>query len=630
MGMQETGVQACAKHYIGNEQETQRNPSVNENGVTIEAVSSNIDDQTMHELYHWPFQNGVKAGVASVMCSYNRLNQSYGCANSKTLNGLLKTELGFQGYVMSDWEAVHAGNATVYAGLDMNMPGGIPFTSDYPSYWGQNLTDLVNNGSVPESRLDDMVTRIMTPYYYLKQDEKYPPVDGSEPALNFFPQPYNYTYDLGPSNVDVRSNESFDLIREIGAAGIVLLKNENNALPLKTPKNVGVFGNDAGDITIGLYFGGDPDLQNVGYDFGVLPVGGGSGTGRMTYAISPLQAIISKVASYDKRALVQYVLNNTLITDAGGYDIVFPRPPEVCLVFLKTWATEGYDRSSLLVDWNGTAVVETVAANCPNTVVVTHSGGLNVLPFADHPNVTAILAAHYSGQEVGNSIADILWGDVNPSGRLPYTIAREASDYDFAPIANSTALLNTGNATAWQSNFEARLLIDYRWFDYFNESVQYEFGYGLSYTTFSMGNLSISSGNASNSSISALPANSTIVPGGLPDLWTVLYTVSATVTNTGSVAGAAVAQLYLGLPQPPSDLVDPLPVKALRGFSKDYLQPGQSCTVEFELTRRDISYWSVVDQQWRVPEGTIEVYAGFSSRDIVATGSLTPLSGGGY
>ena len=141
LGIQEVGLQACAKResishyiwdvsrltqlqdYIGNEQETQRNPSVTKNGTTIEAVSSNIDDRTMHEVYLWPFQNAVKAGVSSLMCSYNRVNGSYGCQNSKTLNGLLKDELGFQGYVMSDWGATHSGWPAAVAGEDMDMPG---------------------------------------------------------------------------------------------------------------------------------------------------------------------------------------------------------------------------------------------------------------------------------------------------------------------------------------------------------------------------------------------------------------------------------------------------------------------------------------------------------------------------
>ncbi|KAK5173999.1 uncharacterized protein LTR77_001078 [Saxophila tyrrhenica] len=621
--------------YIGNEQETQRNPSENEDGKTIEAVSSNIDDRTMHEVYLWPFQNAVKAGVASMMCSYNRINGSYGCQNSKTQNGLLKDELGFQGYIMSDWGATHSGYPAILAGEDMDMPGTIGFTPGGPSFFGGNITKSVNNGSLPLERANDMCRRIMTPYFQFQQTS-YPMIDASEPALaGNSVSDYNYTFNLGnQSDIDVRDDHSH-LIRELGAAGTVLLKNTNNTLPLKTPKNVGVFGNDAADITIGLYFGSDPDLQNIGYDIGVLPIGGGSGTARMTYVVNPLDAIKQKVASYDEKALVQYVLNNTLVIDSGGFDILFPRPPEVCLVFLKTWATEGYDRPSLLVDWNGTALVESVASQCPNTVVITHSGGLNVLPFADHPNVTAILAAHYPGEQVGNSIVDILWGDMNPSGHLPYTIAKHEDDYSFADITNSTALLNTQDPNAWQSDFKERLLVDYRklkyslpltiragYFDYVNQSVQYEFGYGLSYTTFSMGSVSVQP-YASALDLSATPPAQQIVPGGNPALWEKLYCVTATVSNTGSVAGAAVPQVYLGLPQPANQ--DTTPRQVLRGFEKMMLQPGESREVRFDLTRRDVSYWDVVTQQWTIGQGSISVMAGFSSRDVQGTASFSPL-----
>ena len=297
-------------------------------------------------------------------------------------------------------------------------------------------------------------------------------------------------------------------------------------------------------------------------------------------------------------------------------------PPEVCLVFLKTWATEGYDRPSLLVDWNGTALVESVASQCSNTIVVTHSGGLNVLPFADHPNVTAILAAHFGGEQVGNSIVDVLWGDVNPSGRLPYTVAYQEKDYAFADITNSSALLHTHDRNAWQSDFKERLLIDYRWFDYFNEDVQYEFGYGLSYTTFSMNDVSVQRLGAGE--LSALPAAEAIVPGGNPALWENMYCVTAIVTNTGSVAGATVPQLYLGLPQPANQ--DTTPKQVLRGFEKILLQPGESQSVRFELTRRDISYWDIFNQQWTIAEGAVSAMVGFSSRDIQGTTSFTALS----
>jgi beta-glucosidase len=219
----------------------------------------------------------------------------------------------------------------------------------------------------------------------------------------------------------------------------------------------------------------------------------------------------------------------------------------------------------------------------------------------------------------------VLYGDVNPAGHLPYTIAKKESDYKFADITNSSALLNTKDPNAWQSNFNEHLLIDYRHFDYYNESVQYEFGFGLSYTTFSMSDISIT--QTMGGRIPATAANATIQPGGLPGLWDVLYTVSATVSNTGSCAGYAVPQLYLGLPQPADDPSDPTPVQVLRGFDKVLLQPAESQTITFPLMRRDVSYWDIGSQQWVIGDGGVRVYAGFSSRDIRATSSFSPLSG---
>jgi beta-glucosidase len=620
-GIQSVGVQACSKHYIGNEQETQRNPSSTSFGSgggpvgpVIEAVSANMDDRTMHELYLWPFANAVKAGTASVMCSYNRLNGSYGCENSKTLNGLLKDELGFQGYVMSDWLGTHSGVPAIEAGLDMNMPGGINFLTPTPTYWGANITTALSNGSLVESRLDDMVRRVMTPYYFLGQDQGFPTVDPSGAALNFFsPDSWVDEFVLnGTTNRDVRANHA-SLIRELGAAGTVLLKNERSALPLISPKNIAVFGNDAGDFTYGEYslnIALGADAGNA--EFGTLPVGGGSGTGRFSYVVTPLEAI--KARAIKDGALVQYILDNKNVTFAGLWSIA-PSPPEVCLVFLKTWASEGSDRIDLEADWNSTALVNTVAATCNNTVVITHSGGLNTLPFAEHPNVTAILAAHYPGQETGNSIVDVLYGDVNPSGHLPYTIARSADDYT-TKVTNSSALLNTTDPNAWQSDFTERLLIDYRHFDAGNISVQFEFGFGLSYTTFELSGLAI---NPVQSNISATPPAAAVLPGGNPRLWDVLFEVKATVQNSGDLAGAAVPQLYLGLP---AEAGEGTPVRVLRGFEKVGLTPGESSQVSFNLMRRDISYWDVGRQEWIIPSGKISVEVGFSSRDIKLTSSV--------
>lgn len=230
----------------------------------------------MHEVYMWPFANALHAGVASVMCAYNRLNASYACQNSKILNGLLKDELGFQGYVVSDWGATHSGVASVKAGLDMDMPGSINFQAPGPSYFGGNLTIGVNNGSLTMDRIDDMVHRVMTPYFFLNQDATYPSIDQSSAPLNkwgFHPYLQSFIYGT-KSNVDARGAHA-KLIRDAAAAGTVLLKNTGNILPLKAPKNIGVFGNDAGDNIDGVYTLNA--IRDHGYEYGTLAIGGGSG-----------------------------------------------------------------------------------------------------------------------------------------------------------------------------------------------------------------------------------------------------------------------------------------------------------------------------------------------------------------
>lgn len=605
-GHQDAGVQACAKHWIGNEQETQRNPTyvTGTNEMSSNAVSANIDDRTMHELYMWPFANAVKARAASFMCSYQRINGSYGCQNSKSLNGLLKTELGFQGYVMSDWGATHSGVASIEAGLDMNMPGGLGaygLLFDVPSFFGGNITIGVNNGTLDVARVDDMVIRIMTPYFWLSQDStSYPTIDPSGADLNTFSPRKTWTRNFtltGERSRNVRSNHG-EMIRRHGTAGTVLLKN-NGALPLKAPRNIAVFGNDAGEPTQSSV------LNQINYEYGTLFSGGGSGTGQFSYSITPLQALQAR-ARQDS-GLVHYWLNNTLIATSDISTVLIPRgQPDVCIVMLKTWAEEGADRAHLASDWDGDAVVESVASYCNNTVVVTHSSGVNTLPWSDHPNVTAILAAHFPGEESGNSLVDILYGDVNPSGHLPYTIAMNGSDYNAPP----TTAINTTGFDDWQSWFDEKLEIDYRYFDAHNITVRYEFGFGLSYTTFNMSNLQVS---ARASNITSHPADLPVQPGGNPALWETIYSASIDVSNTGAVAGAAVPQLYVGLP---STAPAGTPPRQLRGFEKLHLAPGETRTAEFELMRRDLSYWDIASQQWVIPEGDFSIYVGWSSRKL--------------
>jgi beta-glucosidase len=398
-----------------------------------------------------------------------------------------------------------------------------------------------------------------------------------------------------------RSNR---LIRDLGAAGTVLLKNTNSTLPLKDPMTIGVFGNDAADFTTGEYPQND-------YDIGTLPVGGGSGTGRFTYVVSPLEAIKTRGRSYG--GLVQYVTDNEAIVN-GGLSALAPTPLDVCIVFLKSWASEGEDRTTLIAEWNSTAVVNSTATVCSNTVVVLHGAAPNTLPWRNNPNVTAILVAHMPGQETGNSIVDILWGDVDPSGRLPYTIANDEGDYA-KNLANSSELQTTSDPNAWQADFVEGNLIDYKEFDAKNMTVAYEFGYGLSYATYNVSELDI---QVSASNVSRVPNPAApIQPGGNVELWATLATVKATVANTGDMSGSAVAQLYLSYPDEAG-----APAKSLRGFEKVALSAGTSGVVQFALTRRDLSYWDTTAQTWRLPTGEIGVRVGFSSRDLPLSGSL--------
>ena len=230
------------------------------------------------------------------------------------------------------------------------------------------------------------------------------------------------------------------------------------------------------------------------------------------------------------------------------------------------------------------------------------------MPWADNPNVSAILAAHFPGQESGNSIVDVLYGDVNPSGRLPYTIAMNASDYN-TQIVNITTTNDT-DPNAWQDDFSEGLLIDYRHFDQANITPRYEFGYGLSYTTFDFAWFLVSA----TTNISQYAAAAAIQPGGNPNLFQVVMIATVAVTNIGTGSGAAVPQLYVSLPQ--GSVPSGTPVKVLRGFEKVTLEPGSSQVVTFDLTRKDLSYWDTKAQDWAVPSGNITIMVGSSSRNL--------------
>ncbi|KUI65235.1 putative beta-glucosidase M [Cytospora mali] len=583
-GIQDQGVIATPKHYLFNEQEYRRFK-----GHAGESISSNVDDRTLHELYGFPFMDALHAGAGAVLCGYNAANYSYVCQNSKLLNGILKTELGFEGFIVSDWYAQNTGIAGANAGLDVVMP--------VSSYWGYNLTDAVNNGSVDATRLDDMATRVLASFYYLRQENTYP-----SPAI--------YTNAQKHFPVNAQGWDHAGLIHEIGAAGTVLVKNVNGTLPLKNPKFLNIYGYDATTKAVPwenyARFGGGYEVNFNWTTFnGTLIVGGGSGSNTPPYVYDPFMALTDKMRES----------RGTLRWDFWSEN---PSPAYVnaehCLVFINAYASESYDRVTLKDEFSDNLVKNT-AANCSSTIVIIHNAGIRVVDeWIDNPNVTAVIFAGLPGQEAGSSIVSVLYGDVNPSGRLPYTVAKNESDYGH--------LLNSTVSADWfpGDNFTEGLFIDYRFFDKEGIEPQFEFGFGLSYTTFEYEALSTALvGNADNETFSEYPdPDIAIIQGGHPELWDVIAVVKCVVSNSGEVDGTEVPQLYITIPY------DDTPAKQLRGFQRiGPLAPLQSGQAVFELTRRDLSIWDVVAQQWRLNKGEYQVFVGASSRDFKLNGTFT-------
>ncbi|KAF2771068.1 putative beta-glucosidase [Teratosphaeria nubilosa] len=601
-GLQESVI-ACTKHFIAYDQETNRNPD----GYNA-SVSSNLDDKTMHELYLWPFQDAVHAGTGSVMCSYNRINGSYACQNSKTMNGLLKTELGFQGLVVSDWGGQHTGVASANAGLDMAMPDS--------DYWLGNLTTAVANGSLAQSRLDDMAIRIIATWYKFNPE---PNPGFGVPANLSLPHEF----------VNGRSLDSASTILQGAVEGHVLVKN-TGALPLSAPPFLSIYGYDAYAALQNQEDSYAPDgfaKWNLGYesianltddetvDFfaetvypngpasaqaGTLISGGGSGAVTAPYVIAPFDALRT-----------QAVADGTFLQwDFENRNPAVDQATSACLVFINEFASEGYDRPAL-ADTYSDQLVLNVAARCNNTIVSINNAGIRTVDaWIDNENITAVIFAHLPGQDSGTALVELLYGKQSFSGRLPYTVAKKPSDY--GDLLEPTVPTNVSDYYT-QSNFTEGVYIDYKSFIARNITPRYAFGYGLTYSNFSYSGLQVN--KYSNASFSLLPANSSIQEGGLPSLWDYVASVSATVTNTGKVEAAEVAQLYLGIPTGPA--------KQLRGYSKELLAPNASATVTFLLSRRDLSVWDTTRQQWILQTGTYNVYVGKSVLDIQLQSTLT-------
>lgn len=512
------------------------------------------------------------------MCAMNKVNNTLSCESESLLMDILKTELGFPGFVFPDV------NGQQHALLSAN--NGLDYGSS--SLWSAStIQGYLKKHNMTEARLNDMAVRNLMAYYHVDLDNGAQPSTADQDAY-----------------VDVRGNHS-KLIRAHGSKSMVLLKNLHDTLPLKKPHTMAIFGSHARAAVAGPNMPFSVMGSGPTYD-GHLATDSGSGQGSLPYLVTPEMALTSK-ASQDG-TMLRWVANDTYSSSSGsslvmqGSDSTSVTPSissyaknmDVCLVFINALAGEGVDRTELYNADQDTLIKE-VAENCANTVVVINTVGARLVDqWIEHENVTAVLYGSLLGQESGNSIIDVLYGDINPSGRLIYTIAKNESDY------------NVGICSTHNCNFTEGNYIDYRYFDAYNVTPRYEFGYGLSYTNFTYSNLEIDA----PSSLSLYPTGKLSV-GGYEDLWDVVANVSVIVRNSGAVDGADVPQLYVGYPKAAQQ-----PVRQLRGFDNVNIKSGHQHEVKFELRRRDISHWDVKAQKWAVAPGTYQVFVGASSRDL--------------
>jgi len=545
-GIQSQGVIATSKHFIGNDQENNRGAS-----------TSNIPEQALWEVYMEPFYRTVVDGESNaVMASYNAINGTYSTQNERLLSKYLKGKLGFQGTVVSDWWSIFDVKKSFKAGMDMNMPGGKYWGPDYvgDSFWGPHIQESIDAGDFTQERLDDAALRIIRTLYKAGQMENYPDV-------NLY--------------VDTLTEENIALNRKVGADSNVLLKNVDGILPVKGVKKIAVIGKDA----MPTNFCDDMKCAD-----GTLALGWGSGTTDFKYVIDPLSAVTER-AKQDNIEVVGYGEDDV----EGGAEAA--KDADLAIVFVQADSGEEYitvegnagDRLNLDLWHNGNELIDAVASVNENTIVVIHAPGPVNVPFLD--KVKGVIFAGMPGQETGHAIADVLFGDVNPSGHLPYTWAPRE---DYPTDVKYEPEYPDGGEKMTVYDYNEGLFVGYRWFDKQGIEPTFPFGYGLSYTDFKFEDLE----------------------GDMEDDG--LY-VTLTVSNTGDVAGAAVPMIFLTFPESVKDY----PVRVFKGFDKVMLQPGESKEVTIFIDNHDLSYFDVDIMDYVKPEdGEYIIYAGSNAKDL--------------
>jgi beta-glucosidase len=543
-GVKSEHVMSDIKHYALNDQETGRN-----------IVNTLLDHKALRESDMLAFEIAIGISDPSgVMCSYNLYEGSWTCENDYLLNQVLKKDLKFKGWVLSDWAATHSTVKAALAGLDQEMPGD-------GNHFGEPLKKAVEDGQVPQARVDDMVRRILRSMFAAGV------VD--DPPVRTVVDPFRGLEDA----------------QHIAEESIVLLKNTDHVLPLKATStaSIAIIGSHA-DVGV-LSGGGSAQVDAPGGD-AVTHRPGGSIWGKPVYfPSSPLKFIRAK----SPQANVQY---------ASGEDkaeaVKLAKSSDITIVFVNQWMSEGHDASTLSLPDHQDALVEAVAAANPNTIVVLETGGPVSMPWAD--KVKGIVEMWYPGIGGAQALANILFGDVNPSGKLPLTFAKTEADLPH-PIV--PGLKSTGNAESdgrhqkvapFDLQYTEGARVGYKWFESTNKQPLFPFGYGLSYTNYDYSGLKVDDAQK---------------------------TVRFTVRNTGSQAGTEIAQVYVALPESAKE-----DYKRMVAWQRVKLAPGESKEVTLKLNPLYLSVFNTDNNAWQLLPGEYKVLAGTSSQQTPLAATL--------
>lgn len=507
------------------------NQETNRNTTADNVIAS---ERTLREIYLPAFEIAIKeANVASMMCSYSVINGQFACENNHLQNEVLKRDMGFAGFITADWGGQHSTVASANGGLDMEMP-------DTNKYFGDALKTAVNNGQVSIATIDDHVRRILTQMFRFGLFDK------------------AQTGNKGSAVTSAAHNAT---AKKVAAEGTVLLKNDGPILPLTSAaRTIAVIGDAGGS--------------------GAIFQGGGSAGVNSSYRVTPYDGIKARAGS---GANVSLYGNDQTAAVAGA------RAADVAIVFASKWQSEGSDTGDIELGGQNDLISAVAAAN-PNTIVVLNTGSAVTMPWIN--SVKGVVEAWYGGQEYGNALAAVLFGDANPSGKLPVTFPRSLADVP----ANTQAQWPGTNG---QVQYSEGVNVGYRSYDARNVSPLFPFGFGLSYTTFGYSSLIVGQ------------------PDGAGNV-----SVRFTVTNTGSRAGSEVPQVYVGQPAGIGE-----PPKSLQGFRKVALAAGASTEVNVTLPLRAFQHWGATG--WTTAGGTHTVSVGASSRDLRINGSVAIAGGGG-